>query len=451
MTAHPDAPASPPVGRQRWGRVGRNAAALAATRVVSGLCQLALVPLVLGHFGADLFGWITALVALVAMAHFADLGVAIALQQELSEAWARQDHAALRRIYASGSRLLALIGAAWLVVALPAAGWLGPRLLAAPGLAPPGSPHLIWLIVVGLTLLGVPFSAGLRLAAATQQAWIAAGWTAATNVAVVALVWLVTQTTGPAAPLLVVTLLCAAQVVPGALAAVHLRSQLGWFGPGAATAPEMRRLWHEGRPFAVPNLIGALLQTLTPSAFAWFGGYSASAAFAILQRLFGMVQQSHQLLLGPLWPAYAEAAVRGERAWVAHSFRVSLALTAATAALVAGLTALLPWLTPFWLGPAAPVPGPALAWLVGGWAIASLFSQALSFLLLGLGRLKLIAGSLALTHLATLAGMLVGGKFFGTFGVATALAVGSLCSTLPLLACATRAALHALAAPTAAR
>ena len=85
--------------------------------MVSGLCQLALIPLLLRLLGTGTFGWVMALVALVGLSQFGDLGVAMALQQKLSEAWARGDDAGLRRTYASGLRLLLGLGLAWFVLA----------------------------------------------------------------------------------------------------------------------------------------------------------------------------------------------------------------------------------------------------------------------------------------------------------------------------------------------
>ncbi|MEY2881308.1 MAG: hypothetical protein RLZZ15_3688, partial [Verrucomicrobiota bacterium] len=132
MTNPTDASAAAPAGRRRWWRVGQNAGAAAVGRVVAGLSQLALAPLLLRDLGAEVFGWAMAVVALIAMGQFADLGVAMALQQELSETWARADAARARRIYASGARLLAGLGAGWLALALPAAWWWGPHFIATP-------------------------------------------------------------------------------------------------------------------------------------------------------------------------------------------------------------------------------------------------------------------------------------------------------------------------------
>ena len=325
----PPAPSadSPHAGRRRWWRVGQNAGALVAARVVSGLCQLALVPLLLGLLGTATFGWVMALVALVGLSQFADLGAAMAFQQKLSEASARGDGTGLRRTYASGVRLLLGLGLAWFLLAAPAAWWLGGRLLVVPPGALGFQSQLCWLLIAAAATAGVPLSAGPRLAAALQFGWIAAGWTAAVNVATVVGVWLLARA-GGGGLVPVVALLCAGQLAPGFLTAWHLSRRLGWRGASPADPATVALLWHAGRKFAAPNVAGALLTAAAPAAVARFGGYDASAAFSVLQRLFGTAQQAHAMALAPFWPAWAEAAGRGETAWVRHSLRLALLFTA---------------------------------------------------------------------------------------------------------------------------
>ena len=428
----PDAPAdSPPAGHRRWWRVGQNAGALVAARVVSGLCQLALVPLLLGILGTETFGWAMALVALVGLSQFADLGTAMALQQKLSEAWARGDAAGLRRTYASGRRLLFRLGLAWFILAAPAAWWLGSHLLVIPRGALGHQSQLSWLLVAVAATVGVPLSAGPRLAAALQFGWIAAGWTAAANVATLIAIWFFART-GSGGIVLVVALLCAGQLLPGVLTAWQITRRLGWSGPSVADSATVSQLWHAGRKFAAPNLAGALLTAAAPAAVARFGGYDASAAFSVLQRLFGTAQQAHATALAPLWPAWAEAAGHGETAWVRRSLRLALGFTAAVCAALAVVALGLPEIVHVWLGAGATVPGAASAWLVATWISATMFGQTLSYFLLGLGRLERVALPVAVAHVCTLVAVGLLGSFLGGTGVVAALAAGATLGALPL-------------------
>jgi O-antigen/teichoic acid export membrane protein len=411
--------------------------------VVSGLCQLALIPLLLGLLGTATFGWIMALVALVGLSQFADLGAAMALQQKLSEAWARGDAAGLRQTYASGVRLLLGLGLAWFVLAAPAAWWLGSHFLAVPLGAPGYQSQFSWLLIAVAATAGVPLSAGPRLAAALQFGWIAAGWTAAANVATLLALWIFART-GHSGVVPVVALLCAGQLVPGLATAWHLPRRLGWSGASQADSATVGEIWHAGRKFAAPNLAGALLTAAAPAAVARFGGYEASAAFSVLQRLFGTAQQAHATALAPLWPAWAEAAGHSETTWVRHSLRLALVFTAAVCLGLALVTAGLAPIVHLWLGAGAVVPAAATAWLVATWISATMFGQTLSYFLLGLGRLERVALPVAAAHVCTLAAVGLLGSYLGGTGVVAALAAGATLGALPLFVRASIAAAHDL-------
>jgi len=413
--------------------MGWTVGAQAASRVVSGLCHLVLVPLLIGHFGSATFGWIATLVALTALAQFGDLGVAIALQQKLSLAWGRSDGHALRRTYVVGVRLLAGLGAGWFVLAAPLAWWLGPRLLPAPGSIDLDIQRVTWLALVALIAGNVPASAGARLSFAIQAGWLLAAWTAAVNLLLVGVVAVAVH--AGAGLFACVALLVAAQLAPGVLAGLHLARRLQWRGDGrpAGDAGEMRQLWREGLHYAPPNLAGALLTAATPGTVARFGGYETAAVFAALARLFGMVSQAHATLLGPLWPAYAEARIRGDRTWMRHAFRISIAVTVVGAAIPAVSVVFLPQILQVWLGSGAMTAAPVFAWLVACWYGAQITAQPFGQFLLGHDRLQRIAWPNAWVHLATLAAMFALGAAWGGVGVVSALLAGAALGLLPLL------------------
>lgn len=417
-------------GRQRWWRVGQNAGAQIAARVVSGLCQLALVPLILSRLGVDSFGWTMALTTFVGLSQFTDLGVAMALQQALSEAWAHGDDDTLRRVYASGARLLALLGLGWLVVCVPAAWALGEHVLVSPGGV--DNAKACWIVVAACLAAGVPLSAGNRLAVALQLGWIAAFWTALTSVATLVAAWLLARAGAHPGALTYVVLLSAGQLAPGLICGLHIPRRLGWRGRSTAEWNEMHRLRRAALPFASQNLAGALLQAATPWAFARFGGYAANAAFAILQRLFGLAQQAHALLLSPIWPAYAEAQIRHDRTWISRMFRYSLFVTFPVVAGVLLAAAMLPWILPLWLGKHALIPPAGITWPVVLWFLTAIVGQPLVLLLLGLGRFQRMAVQVMIVHLLTLAAMVGWGKWQGATGVALALAGGLTLGVLPL-------------------
>jgi O-antigen/teichoic acid export membrane protein len=415
---------------RRWHRAGMTASAQITARVVTGVCVLVQTPLLLSQLGTRTFGWLMAVSAFSWLCQYADLGALIALQQQLAVAWAVNDDQALRRIFTGGNRLLSRLAVIWMVAGVALGIALGPRFLPAPD----GSREWAsWIAVAASVAVGLRFSAGPRLAAAVQAGWIAAGWNAAGYV--LGLIAVIFADLADAPPAVFVAIIVAVQALPGAATEIHMRRRLGWSAQPAdrvAVDNAAVGLWKEGLHYAFPSLSGAVLMVALPSVFAGFGGYAASAAFSVVQRLFGLVTQANALVLGPLWPAYAEAEATGNRAWISHSFRLSIGFTVACAAAVAVGAAGMPLITHFWLGRNAPPLGTALVWLLALWSAATLVTQALSFFLLGLGALPRIAKRVGIANGVTICATVVGGNRWGSTGAAAGLAAGCILLTIPL-------------------
>ena len=430
MPSAPTETSAARAGERRWWRVGQNAGANVAAKIISGLSQLAIVPLLLHYLGTENFGWLMALVTLAGVVQFADLGVQTALQHELAEAWSSSDEVKLRKIYVAGGRVLTWLGAGWLGLALPLAWWLGPTLVAAPGGV---TAHGAWCVLAVAICAAVRLSAGAKLAAAIQAGWMSALWNAAANVAaVVACLLAVRAGSGLAVFLFILT---AALVVPGALAEWQAAKKLGWRSTVAPPVDSFlaRKLWRDGLRFAPANLASGLLLAATPIAFVRFGGYAASAAFATLQRLFGPIAHAHSITTGPLWPAYTEARIRRDETWVRHAFRISMLATLGGSAAIAAIAALLPWISPVWLGAKAPLPPASLTWLLASWNCAGMLFAALSYFLLGHGSMARLSAALATMQVITLVVLVGAGARWGATGVAATLLAGLVCAQLPLL------------------
>lgn len=422
-------------GRRRWWRISQTAAAQTAAKVVSGLCQLVLVPLLLSHLGADVFGWMMALYGITALISFADLGVVIALQQRLAEAWGHGDGEKLRLTHDCGAKILARLGLGWLLAGLPFAWWLGPRLLAAPASVSAAAQQCAWLCVMITVAAGVATSSGQRLALAVQAGWLPAAWTAGVNIMM--LIGVIAATRMDAGPAVFLALLGAGLILPGVLSGLQLARRYGWTRtakPTSESTINSRQLWREGLRFAPPHIAGAILQSAAAPAVVHFGGFGAGAAFALLMRLFGLITQAHATLLMPLWPAYAEAMVRKDLPWIERTFRLSLQISILCAAAPLLATAFLPAILTVWVGNPALVPMAAFAWFVAGWQAAGIMAQPFSTLLLGHDRLSYLAARVASIHVMTLIAMAGAGMAWGATGVAAALLGGTLLGLLPLVA-----------------
>ena len=338
---------------------------------------------------------------------------------------------------AGGRRLLGRLAAAWLLPGLVLGLVLGPRTIPSPG----GILEIwSWVALVLSVLVGLRYSAGPRLAAAIQSGWLAAGWTAVANLLALGAVAMGASLNAPKG--FFVAAIASSQVLPGILTELQLRRRFEWARKpmsNDAVCASSATIWAEGLHYAVPNLAGAALQMSTPAIFAHWGGYTATAAYSVLLRLYGLAVQGQAMVLAPLWPAYAEAEAKGNRAWVRRTFAISLAITAACMLAICACAGLLPWITSYWLGASSPAIGAPFAWLISLWCCVTVANQALSYLLLGLGELKRIARGVGVAHLATLGLMAAGGHYYGAIGVAAGLTCGAaLLATPQFVACTAR-------------
>jgi O-antigen/teichoic acid export membrane protein len=400
-------------------------------RIVTGFAALALVPLLIHRLGFAPFGWLSALLGFAGLAQFADLGLTLALQARMSAAAGRGDEREVERLYRTGVQQLRRLGLGWSALVVPLAIFVGPRVLPTPAEISAADAWVTWG-VIGLAIgAGVATSAGARLAAATQESWILALWTSLASLGVLGFVWLLPDAATHVEFLAAV--ICAGQIVPGAVVGVHLARRRRWAG----TAPDRevgRELWREGLQFATSHLAGGALTASAPFLVARFGGYEASATFAALQRLGNLATQSHALLLTPFVAAGAEAVAHGDRLWLRRASGVAAAITAAAIAGLALLVFLWPVVGPRWLGTSAgALSADALAWGTAGWAAATLVLQAMSLLLLGIGRLAPLAPAVAVGHTVTLLLAVLAGTFAGGAGVALALALGTFAGPVVVL------------------
>jgi O-antigen/teichoic acid export membrane protein len=139
------------------------------------------------------------------------------------------------------------------------------------------------------------------------------------------------------------------------------------------------------------------------------------------------------VLLSPLWPAYTEAAARGDRSWIMTTFRRSLVISLAMAMTVGGILMFaVPYLVKIWVNPHARV-DPLL--LGGMLSTVVLMAQgnAISILANGLGKMKFQATVAPIFALFNLGLSILLGKWLGMAGVTIATSIGILIFSILLV------------------
>lgn len=367
-------------------------AASFGAKAVSGVCALVQVPLALHYLGTEAYGFWVTLFSVVIVLNFVDFGLGVGMQHAMASAYGGDDMESMKRVFWTGAAALGSLGVLVLAAGLPVAflvPW--PDILHIHDAALRSQTGAALAVAIAAVVIGLPFNAVARLAAAVQRGWIHAGWIAAGSALSLALVaaaalghwgflWFL------AASLLV-------PVIQGLGLFVHLMGSLHWrFRPTAlAPASEIRGILRSSLYFAFPQFGLALVQSAPALAISLAAGSAAVTGYTLLMRLFGPFQQGQLLLLAPVWPAYTEAHARGDHAWVVRTFWRT---AAAFLVLAVGVTAFA-WqsrlILRLWIGPSAVVAAAGLAAFTATWCILQMAVQPLVYYLIGVGRLHRLA------------------------------------------------------------
>jgi O-antigen/teichoic acid export membrane protein len=131
----------------------------------------------------------------------------------------------------------------------------------------------------------------------------------------------------------------------------------GWQEPEAAPAFKfvsrhaVKHVAHIGISFFIMQIAGVVVFASDNIIIAQLLGAHAVAAYAIPQRLFGIIPAVLGMAVVPLWPAYGEALARGDRAWVWRTLRRSFLASVGLAGL--GSIVLVcagSWIITLWVG-----------------------------------------------------------------------------------------------------
>lgn len=322
----------------------------------TALLQLLALPLAMRVMGWEEFGLYASVAGFLTAMYLFEAGLGPALTHGISQAVARDDQATQSRLSATAFYLIAalmLLGAsvlATLILTQPVERLFGAEFTAYADVLK----SALW---VGLILLSVSLllSHTDRLREGYLEARYVNLWGAAGNFLAAAAVGIGIW----AFPSVIYLLLAVfGPLVLGRLANTW---QLWRARPWVTPRPRhfhhnlVRGLITDGVAFAVVSLGVNLVEfNLIQNLFGRVAGPSGVTSFSIFVTLTIAQLGFVMMLTTPTWPAIADAAARGELAWVRRAARrlegYALAFAFASGT---GLVLLGPWLLPLWLGPRA--------------------------------------------------------------------------------------------------
>lgn len=389
----PGVPATTPAPVTRRERaIRQTVAAAVGAKVFSVACSLVQVPIALHYLQTEAYGFWATLFSIVVILNFVDFGLGVGMQHEMAKAYGQDDLESMRRIFWTGTAVLGLLGAAVLVILLPTAyllPWSAILHVKDPALQTQTSAALA--VSLAAFVVALPFNAVARLAAAAQRGWIQGYWIAAGSALSLGLVAAASHFHWGFLGFLLASLMVPFFQGAGLLA--HLLRELGWSARPTPPAPaaQVRRMLQSSALFAAPQFALALVQSAPALAISVAAGSSAVTAYTLLMRLFSPLLQGQLILLTPVWPAYTEARMRGDHAWVERTFRRSVAFLVVLCVGVALAAWQSPLLFRLWIGPGAVSAGTLLVSLAAAWCILQMAAQPFIYYLIGVGRLQRLA------------------------------------------------------------
>lgn len=411
-------------GRERYRRAGRNALTALAARAVNVGTGLITVPLTLSYLGKEQFGlWMT-LTGLVGFLAFTDMGLGIGLQNALAECHGKEDKRS-PSLYISSTLAVMIV---LMVLSVMAALFLLPHIDLARLFKvemEPARKELLLTAQVFLIVFGVGLPCGLvqRIYIGYQNGFRADLWLTVGRIAALFGILLCIY--------FKLSLPFLAAVFMGAPFLVLLIGSFSFFKRNQWLRPalkkidphSLRRVFGTGLTAVGAQLGSVLIYSGPALVIANRMGVSAVTPFAVSQKLLSTASIILTTMVLPLWPAYGEAAARGDWNWVTKTFKRTLMGGFAIQAPIFLLTAIFgQWIIRIWAGPEA-VPDWSLLMALNVWYLIAVWNVCTSTALNGLNHM--IGQSTYGPILASM-GLLTGffaASVYGAQGVALAVCV----------------------------
>ena len=300
-----------------------------SANVLSSLLAFAItllsVSLTIDYLGTERFGvWMT-IASISSMLTFLDMGVGNGLVSQVAKSRASSDSDQLAKTATRGLLILCLIGlvvGSVLVILnhfYPVANFLNID----SDVARKDARQLVSLLII-LFSLNIPLNGIFKIMLGLQRGWIVHTIRSLAAIVSMLLIYLLAEREAPPVQLLMATygvmVLCPIVLVPYFLANDLLTRQANtdW----AHATAEYRALINVGGLFLalqIGIMVGWGSDALIISAL---DSAAAVAQFAIIQRLYQFVSIPMNILNNPLWGAYADAHVQGDKVFIRKTLNI---------------------------------------------------------------------------------------------------------------------------------
>lgn len=309
-------------GSVREQKIAVTAAVSVAARLISIAVAFLSVPLVLHHLGPEKYGvWVTML-SIVAMLSFADFGVGAGLVNALAAAFAADDVVSIQRDISSGLCAVIVIAAillSGLLAAWPIVDW-GAIFRVGHGSAAAS-------INLAILFFGISFCASIpvaliqRVQLSLQLGAQSAAWQIASSALLLGALVAVIMADGDL-PALILTYL-GVPILVGVANNIHFfAGRASRIRPRIRSVVPSRAIFfiQSGFWFLLIQLGNSVIAGALPLIISRVIGPSAVPDYSVPERLGNLVVMLVVIYVQPIWPAYREAAHRGDMGWVRQMY-----------------------------------------------------------------------------------------------------------------------------------
>lgn len=430
--------------KSRKRRIVATAAMGITARVVNAAVQVLSVALTVRYLGPERYGlWVNLLVVAI-WTGLSNFGLGAALVSQIAHADGAQQREKARRLISSATAAVTVLSAVLLLGFM--AVWAFVPWHSIFGLSSPSLwPEADWgvLVCVLLILLTLPFRLGEPVLNGYQHGHLVNGCYIVGTIANLAGL-LIGVKLHVNIPLLV--LLTLGMQTSGTLLGWYMARRLGFveFHLSDVNWTDIRETTFSGGLFFLLQTYLLVTQSMTIIIANRLGSESVTP-FAVTQRLFFLIISIVNTSAAPLWPAFGEAASRGDIVWVRKALHRALWLTVVLwIAMAAVLGPFGKQIIQLWSGPNA-VPSTMLLLCLLFFALFQSLQIVLAMFLNGLRllRVQVIAGGLT-AAVQVIGGFLVAPRW-GVGGVALVQCAATGLIGFPALYIAARRALVTLA------
>jgi len=410
-------------GQQRWRAVIQTAGASTVSRAISLGALLLQVPIALSYLGLEAFGFWAVLTSMGTFLQVTDLGMGLGLQNRVSKAVGEGQLRLVPKLAATAFRSLTWVAIGVFILGIGAlkVGLLGK-------LFPLSDPVALGGVDLNVTIAVIAFSLSIPMAVSHRVAiGLQLGWISSLAGAVMAVLVLVAVVAGALMELSFPVFLCLALTAPflsGIGVLIVLMHRMKWGLAEFRTIPgKGRTLLRHGLLFVLPQVSAVTVNQYPILVLSGLLGPASVVPWVVTTRLLGLITQIHGMIIGPFWPAFAEAAAKGDHKWIVRTQHRTLVFSIVYGCISGGvLLASGEVLILAWTGDPLAVPSIATLLPLVIWGALQVFVSPAVTLLNAVDRLKIQSLCAFMTIIVTIIVAPIAARHFGISGVAIVLA-----------------------------